>query len=61
MELVLHDKKYRIKNSDIIGILIDFHLVKEKNENICVLESDERNSDGEFPLYDVWERDLEEA
>lgn len=61
MELVLHDKKYKIKNSNIIGILVDFHLVKEKNENICVLEFDERNSDGEFPLYDVWERDLEEA
>ena len=63
MNLILHDKKYKtiVDGKPIIGILVDCHFVDEKGENICVLEADDRDENNDFPLYDIWEHELEEA
>ena len=60
MKFVLYDKNYRIKNTDIIGNLIDCVYREDKKMNLYVLEEEHKDETGRFPLHDVWETEIEE-
>lgn len=50
-------ERVKIKKNGIIGTVVD--ISKGKNGKIYIVESDTRNSDGGFDLYDCTENEVE--
>ena len=49
----------RIKKSGIIGTLVDEVYRKDRKKYLYILEEKDRNEDGDYPLHDVWEDEIE--
>ncbi|MBR2216201.1 MAG: hypothetical protein IJ849_10680 [Selenomonadaceae bacterium] len=51
-------EEVRIKSTGKTGLIVD-KTVTEDGKTWYVVEDDVQESDGKWPLYDVWEDDLE--
>ena len=59
MSIKLYEDKVRIKGTDIIGILIDEQYREDRKKKLYILEQDNKDKDGKYPLCDVWEDEIE--
>ena len=59
MTIKLYEDKVRIKNTNIIGTLIDKQFRKDKKKKLYILEEENRDENGKFQLHDVWEDEIE--
>lgn len=60
MNFILYDRNYKIKNTEIVGILIDSVYREDRKMNLYVLEEENKDETGRYPLHDVWENEIEE-
>lgn len=51
-------EEVRIKESGILGVIVD-KTRKEDGRAMYIVEADKRDANGVFPLYDVFDEDIE--
>lgn len=58
MKYILYDKEYKIKGTEIIGILVDCQYREDKKEYLYILEENNKDKNNRYPLHDVWENEI---
>ena len=53
-------EKVVIKATGVVGDIVDIHTGRE-GKKIYVVEADERDKDGNYPIYDCYEDEIEKA